>query len=146
MKRWTKVSVIVALAAVCVLTTALIGFAGWTGWKATSGGMYQTNVAARLQRVVYDDGWELTMKWSKNWIPQGNPANDPEAWVGAWTTNHYKGPDGSVWYYKIVYTGPNSPLWGYFTLIQEVGSGVGCDYRLDSPMGYGYFKTQWAGY
>jgi hypothetical protein len=138
-----------ALTMLILGAVALLGAAkGWSEWKPIpwGGGIYQTNVGARLQRVVYDDGWELTMKWSKNWIPQGNPALDPDAWVGAWTTNHYKGPDGSIWYYKIVYTGPDSPLWNHFTRIQVIGSGVGCEYRFDSPMGYGYFKNQWEGY
>lgn len=79
----------------------------------------------------------LIMKWSDAWLSNkdcnGNGKLDRGLDVGAnisqgWLTNQivgdYTDVDGNLQHYtyfsKIVWTGPGSPLWGQYTLVQEV--------------------------
>lgn len=68
----------------------------------------------------------LIMKWNDYWFPpEKHDGKGPE---GGWLTNHFRGTytdeEGNQWkfnlFYKIVYTGPGSPLWGNYTVIQTV--------------------------
>lgn len=84
---------------------------------------------------------QLIMKWSDDWLSNQDCTNDgkldrgiPGAWgiSRGWLTNQVNGDydsdgDGTqdahyTWFYKIVWTGPGSPLWGQYTVIQEVGN------------------------
>lgn len=81
----------------------------------------------------------LAMKWSNAWLANVDCDDDGlldrglvDGTVGGismgWLTNHVNGDyfdvDGNVQHYtdfvKIVWTGPGSPLWGQYTIIEEV--------------------------
>ncbi|MDP2946433.1 MAG: hypothetical protein Q8N61_03230 [bacterium] len=82
---------------------------------------------------------KLMMKWSDAWLANVDCDNNGKLDRGlvngvvsgtsmGWLTNHVVGDyidgDGNVQNYtdfvKIVWTGPGSPLWGQYTIIQEV--------------------------
>ena len=81
---------------------------------------------------------KLMMKWSDAWLANVDCNGDHKLDRGlvdgivggtsmGWLTNHVVGDytlDGNVQNYtdfvKIVWTGPGSPLWGQYTIIQEV--------------------------
>lgn len=81
----------------------------------------------------------LIMKWSDEWLANVDCNDDGKLDRGlvdgvvggtslGWLTNHVQGDytdtDGNVQTYttfvKIVWTGPGSPLWGQYTIIEEV--------------------------
>jgi hypothetical protein len=81
----------------------------------------------------------LIMKWSDAWLANVDCDHDGKLDRGlvdgaasgiskGWLTNHVVGDyfddDGAEHHYtdfvKIVWTGPDSPLWGQYTIIQEV--------------------------
>lgn len=82
---------------------------------------------------------KLMMKWSDAWLANVDCDHDgkldrglvdgvPSGTSKGWLTNHvvgdYTDVDGNIQNYtdfvKIVWTGPGSPLWGQYTIIQEV--------------------------
>lgn len=82
---------------------------------------------------------KLVMKWSDSWLANVDCDGDGKLDRGlvdgnvggislGWLTNHVKGDytdaNGDVQHYtdfvKIVWTGPGSPLWGEYTIIEEV--------------------------
>lgn len=81
---------------------------------------------------------KLIMKWSDTWLANVDCNGDgkldrglidgvPSGISKGWLTNHVIGDytlDGNVQNYtdfvKIVWTGPGSPLWGQYMIIQEV--------------------------
>lgn len=110
---------------------------------------YGYNYQAHLFNGYYDNfsrpvvpvtsGDKLIMKWSDSWLANvdcdGNGKLDRglvDGVVGGtslgWLTNQlngsYIGVDGDVQHYtdfvKIVWTGTDSPLWGQYTIVQEV--------------------------
>jgi hypothetical protein len=80
----------------------------------------------------------LVMKWSDEWLANVDCNGDNKLDRGlvngtsdgiskGWTTNHvegdYDGKEGVHHYtdfVKIVWTGPGSPLWGQYTVVEEV--------------------------
>ena len=76
----------------------------------------------------------LIMKWSEDWLANVDCNDDGKLDRGTsgvslgWLTNHiigdYVDADGNVQHYtnfvKIVWTGPGSPLWNEYTVIEEV--------------------------
>ncbi|HAX82864.1 MAG TPA: hypothetical protein DCY40_09905 [Actinobacteria bacterium] len=76
----------------------------------------------------------LMMKWSEDWLANVDCNDDGKLDRGTsgvslgWLTNHiigdYVDADGNVQHYtnfvKIVWTGPGSPLWNEYTVIEEV--------------------------
>jgi hypothetical protein len=81
----------------------------------------------------------LVMKWSDEWLANVDCDGDGKLDRGlvggipggtslGWTTNHVEGDylDGNgdlqhyTWFVKIVWTGPGSPLWGQYTVVEEV--------------------------
>jgi hypothetical protein len=81
----------------------------------------------------------LTMKWSDEWLSNVDCDDDGNLDRGlvngvaggtslGWTTNHvvgdYVDDNGELQHYtyfvKIVWTGPDSPLWNEYTIIEEV--------------------------
>lgn len=82
---------------------------------------------------------KLMMKWSDAWLANVDCNDDGKLDRGlvdgivggiskGWLTNHVEGDylDGAgnlqsyTYFVKIVWTGPGSPLWGEYTVIQEV--------------------------
>ena len=82
---------------------------------------------------------KLMMKWSDPWLAnvdcngdhkldRGLVAGEVNGVSMGWLTNHvvgdYTDVEGNTQHYtdfvKIVWTGPGSPLWGQYTIIQEV--------------------------
>lgn len=82
---------------------------------------------------------KIEMKWSDSWLANVDCNGDNKLDRGlvdgvvagiskGWLTNHvfgdYTDTDGNVQKYtdfvKIVWTGPSSPLWGEYTIIEEV--------------------------
>ena len=110
--------------------------------------------------VPVTSGDKLIMKWSDAWLANVDCDNDGKLDRGlvdgvvngvsmGWLTNHYVGTyvdeEGDTQKYtdfiKIVWTGPDSPLWGQYTIIQEVwndkGEGVnGLFSKIPAP-GFG---------
>lgn len=103
---------------------------------------YGYNYQAHMFNGFYDNysrpavpvtsGDRLIMKWSDAWLANvdcngdgkldrglTSYDEDPTGTSMGWLTNHYYG-DGIVDFVKIVWTGPGSPLWGQYTIIQEV--------------------------
>lgn len=89
--------------------------------------------------VPVTEGDKLVMKWSDSWLANVDCDGDHKLDRGlvdgvangysmGWETNHYVGSyvdsNGDTQHYtdfvKIVWTGPNSPLWGQYTLVEEV--------------------------
>lgn len=80
----------------------------------------------------------LEMKWSDDWLANVDCDGDhlldrglvgtvPDGISKGWLTNHVNGDyvvDGQTyhytWFVKIGYTGPGSPLWKYYTIVEEV--------------------------
>lgn len=116
--------------------------------------------------VLATSGDKLIMKWSDAWMANVDCDGDGKLDRGlvngqltdgiskGWLTNHYNGSyedeDGNVQHYtdfiKIVWTGPGSPLWGQYSIIQEVwndpASGLnGLFIKLGVP-GFG-LNNQW---
>jgi len=107
----------------------------------------------------------LSMKWSDAWLANVDCNNDGKLDRGlvdgvvggtslGWLTNHVVGDyfdvDGVEQHYtdfvKIVWTGPGSPLWGQYTVIQEVlndpaGGFTGLFSKIGAP-GLG-LNAQW---
>lgn len=97
----------------------------------------------------------LVMKWSDEWLANVDCNEDGKLDRGlvngvasgislGWVTNHVEGEyidsNGDVQHYtdfvKIVYTGPGSPLWGFYTIIEEVlNDPAGGDHGLLSKLG-----------
>lgn len=90
------------------------------------------------------------MKWSDDWLSSTDCNGDGKLDRGAsgtsqgWLTNHIAGDyvDGAgvtqryTDFVKIVWTGPSSPLWGEYSIIQEVyndSGGGSFRTRLGSP-------------
>lgn len=113
--------------------------------------------------VPVTSGDKLVMKWSDSWIANVDCNGDGKLDRGlvdgvvkgismGWETNHYVGSyvddNGDTQKYtdfvKIVWTGPGSPLWGQYTLIQEVYNDTGAEnYRFkDGAPGFG-LNEQW---
>lgn len=86
----------------------------------------------------------LIMKWSDSWIANRDCDGDGKLDRGlvngvvggsskGWLTNNVRGTyvdeDGLTQHYtefiKIVYTGPGSPLWGSYTIVQDVYNDTG---------------------
>lgn len=78
------------------------------------------------------------MKWSDAWISNLDCNHDGKLDRGlvdgqsdgiskGWLTNHYFG-EGVVDFVKIVWTG-EGPLWGQYTIVQEVWNDKGLDYN-----------------
>ncbi len=107
---------------------------------------------------------KLMMKWSDAWLAnvdcngdgkldRGLVDGDPSGTSMGWLTNHVVGDytlDGNVQNYtdfvKIVWTGPSSPLWGQYTVIQEVwndpAGGLNGLYSKIGTPGFG-LNDQW---
>ena len=109
----------------------------------------------------------LIMKWSDAWLSNVDCNGDNKLDRGlvdgvvggtslGWLTNQNEGDydsDGNgtqdahyTYFAKIVWTGPGSPLWGQYTIIQEVyndpvGGFTGLDSKLGAP-GFG-LNDQW---
>jgi hypothetical protein len=102
----------------------------------------------------------LSMKWSDDWLSNVDCDGDGLLDRGdsgislGWETNHVEGEyldaDGNVQHYtdfvKIVWTGPGSPLWGQYTVVEEVfndpaGGLTGLYSKLGAP-GFG-LNDQW---
>lgn len=107
----------------------------------------------------------LIMKWSDDWLANrdcdGNGKLDrgsaaPYGTSQGWLTNQNEGDydsDGNgsqdahyTYFVKIVWTGPGSPLWGQYTVIQEVyndpaGGSHGLQSKVGAP-GFG-LNDQW---
>lgn len=102
----------------------------------------------------------LLMKWSDDWLANVDCDGDGKLDRGlvngvpggtslGWTTNHVEGDyfDGNgdvqhyTWFVKIVYTGSGSPLWGSYTVIEEVyndpAGGFHGLFELSKPAGLG---------
>ncbi len=86
------------------------------------------------------DDWvddKLMMKWSDPWLANVDCNSDGKLDRGlidgvsdgiskGWLTNHWVGDDDhDTEFVKIVWTGPGSPLWGQYSIIQEVFSSEG---------------------
>ncbi len=104
------------------------------------------------------------MKWSDSWLANVDCNSDgkldrglvdgvPSGTSMGWLTNHVVGDytlDGNVQNYtdfvKIVWTGPDSPLWGQYTIIQEVwndpAGGLNGLYSKIGAPGFG-LNDQW---
>ena len=102
---------------------------------------YGYNYQAHMFNGYYDNysrpaipvtnGDKLIMKWSDAWLANVDCDYDGELDRGlvdgeltdgiskGWLTNHLVG-DNYTDFVKIVWTGPGSPLWGQYTIIQEV--------------------------
>jgi len=115
--------------------------------------------------ILATSGDKLNMKWSDAWLANVDCNGDGKLDRGlvdgnvngtsmGWLTNQYNGSyvdeSGNVQHYtdfiKIVWTGPGSPLWGQYTIIQEVwndpASGLnGLFSKLGAP-GFG-LNDQW---
>lgn len=100
---------------------------------------------------------KLIMKWSDTWLANVDCNGDHKLDRGlgtdghatntsrGWLTNLVVG-DGYTYFAKIVWTGPGSPLWSQYTLVQEVfndrESGThGLSVKLGAP-GFG-LNGQW---
>ena len=102
----------------------------------------------------------LIMKWSNSWLANVDCNDDGKLDRGlvgislGWLTNEVTGDyfdsDGNVQHYtvflKIVWTGPGSPLWGQYTIIQEIindpaGGFTGLQSKVGAP-GFG-LNDQW---
>jgi len=107
----------------------------------------------------------LMMKWSNAWLANLDCDGDHKLDRGlvggtvwgtsrGWLTNHVEGDyyDAAgnlqhyTWFAKIVWTGPGSPLWGQYTIIQEVyndpaGGFTGLYGKIGAP-GFG-LKGHW---
>lgn len=110
---------------------------------------YGYNYQAHIFNGYYDNysrppvpvtsGDKLIMKWSDSWLANVDCNGDHKLDRGlvdgvvggtslGWLTNQVNGSyidgNGDVQHYtnfvKIVWTGPGSPLWGQYTIIQEV--------------------------
>jgi hypothetical protein len=120
------------------LLTGLVGMAVASVVTATAAqGAYDAygyNYAERKFTGLYEDAdrdatnntgdeTRLQMEWSDG-IDLAHPELSP---AGSWVTNFqkgtYLGSNGVVyrWSYsvKLVYSGPGSPIWGYFIKVQE---------------------------
>ena len=108
-----------------------------------------------------DDG--LIMKWSDDWLANRDCNGDHKLDRGipgaygisrGWLTNQnngdYTDANGVVQHYtyfaKIVWTGPGSPLWGQYAIIQEVyndplGGSHGLQLKVGAP-GFG-LNSHW---
>ena len=97
-----------------------------------------------FDRVIGNDASDfaddhLIMKWSNDWLSNQDCDDDglldrgsaaPYGTSQGWLTNHLEGDydsDGNgtqdahySYFVKIVWTGPGSPLWGEYTVVQEV--------------------------
>lgn len=114
--------------------------------------------------VPVTSGDKLIMKWSDAWLANVDCNGDGKLDRGlvdgvvngtsmGWLTNHYNGTvdvNGKTKrytdFYKIVWTGPGSPLWGQYTVIQEVWNDPSAGYhglydKTDAP-GFG-LNGQW---
>lgn len=110
-------------------------------------------------------GDKLIMKWSDAWLANVDCNGDGKLDRGlvdgevngvsmGWLTNHYVGSyvdgDGNTQHYtdfiKIVWTGPGSPLWGQYTIIEEVwndpSGGLNGLYSKEGIPGFG-LNDQW---
>lgn len=107
---------------------------------------------------------KLMMKWSDAWLANVDCNGDKKLDRGlvdgvvegiskGWLTNHVVGDytlDGNVQNYtdfvKIVWTGPGSPLWGQYTIVQEVwndpAGGLNGLYSKIGTPGFG-LNDQW---
>ncbi|OGM77860.1 hypothetical protein A2375_02050 [Candidatus Woesebacteria bacterium RIFOXYB1_FULL_31_120] len=107
--------------------------------------------------VPVTEGDRLIMKWSDAWISNLDCNLDGKLDRGlvdgeytdgiskGWLTNHYYG-DGVVDFVKIVWTGPGSPLWGQYTIVEEVWNDKGLDlnglFSKEDVHGFGQ-NEQW---
>ena len=106
--------------------------------------------------VPVTEGDRLIMKWSDAWISNLDCNLDGKLDRGlvdgvsdgiskGWLTNHYFG-DGVVDFVKIGWTGVGSPLWGQYTIIQEVWNDKVLDlnglYSKEDVHGFGQ-NGQW---
>lgn len=115
--------------------------------------------------VPVTSGDKLIMKWSDSWIANVDCDGDGKLDRGlvdgvasgiskGWLTNHYVGnyvdDQGETQHYtdfsKIVWTGPGSPLWSQYTIIEEVWNDSGASfhglYSKDGTPGFG-LNNQW---
>lgn len=114
--------------------------------------------------VPVTEGDTLVMKWSDSWLANVDCNNDGKLDRGlvdgvvggisrGWETNHYVGSyvdNGEVQHYtdfiKIVWTGPGSPLWGQYSILEEVWNDSGAGYHglsyKDGVPGFG-LNDQW---
>lgn len=111
--------------------------------------------------VPVTSGDKLVMKWSDPWLSNMDCNHDGKLDRGlvdgvvsgtskGWLTNHYFGTysDGTNYndFVKIVWTGPNSPLWGEYTIVQEVWNDKTLDlnglYSKEDAHGFG-LNNQW---
>jgi hypothetical protein len=102
---------------------------------------------------------KLMMKWSDPWLANVDCDNNGKLDRGledgvltgtsvGWLTNHVEGDyfdgSGAVQHYtsftKIVWTGPGSPLWGQYTIIEDVYSDPAAGFTglLDKPGAPGF--------
>lgn len=127
---------------------------------------YGYNYQAHMFNGYYDNytrpaipvtsGDKLIMKWSDSWLSNLDCNGDHKLDRGlvdgqytdgiskGWLTNHLSGSYND--FVKIVWTGPNSPLWGEYTIIQEVWNDPAADLnglysKIGSP-GFG-LNDQW---
>ena len=137
---------------------------------------YGYNYQAHLFNGYYDNfsrpavpvtsGDKLIMKWSDSWLANVDCNGDNKLDRGlvdgqqtggiskGWLTNQVNGSytdtNGNVQHYtdfvKIVWTGPGSPLWGEYTIIQEVwndpAGGLNGLYSKIGAPGFG-LNDQW---
>ena len=98
--------------------------------------------------IPVTSGDKLIMKWSDAWLANVDCDGDhkldrglvdgvPSGVSMGWLTNHYTGEyldlDGKKQHFtdfvKIVWTGPGSPLWGEYTIIQEIWNDKSAGYQ-----------------
>ncbi|MFH1832711.1 MAG: hypothetical protein ABH816_00900 [Candidatus Levyibacteriota bacterium] len=136
---------------------------------------YGYNYQARIFNGYYDNysrpavpvtsGDKLIMKWSDAWLANVDCNGDGKLDRGlvdgvadgvskGWLTNQFNGSytdaNGDVQHYtdfvKIVWTGSGSPLWGQYTIIQEVwndpAAGLNGLYSKIGAPGFG-LNDQW---
>lgn len=84
-------------------------------------GLYE-NADRDASNNAGDTTW-LQMEWNDLFDVVYPELSQPGAWVRHFQKGTYVGPDGKTyrWSYSVWlrYTGPGSPLWGYFTKDQE---------------------------
>lgn len=133
---------------------AYLGGAGYPPYTGDDASYLATNPGAAAHWAWPYRSDNLLMQWSNEWLANVDCNEDGKLDRGlvdnvvggtslGWLTNHLSGDytdaNGDQHYtdfVKIVWTGPDSPLWGQYTIIQEVwnDSGTG-DHGLYSKVG-----------
>lgn len=133
-KRW-GIRILCSLLAVATAITWVAESMGQEGYdlygynylERTFNGLYE-NADRDLTNNTGDQTW-LRMEWNDLFNLIQPEFSGSGAWVTNFQTGTYIGQDGKTyrWSYsvKIEYTGPGSPLWGYFTISKDRESYLG---------------------